>query len=346
MLFFYKQIPRINIFYYEWENTAKNHCGMAYWVKCLQRDIGLPIKLIKCPQNYGKWRHGYRRLWRKLLLLINSFGRTDKDIYFFMEYLGGKNSGDHRELALELRKQGAENRLIGMVHLPMDALRGLYDNQYIKDGFDALDDIVIFGSSLAVGIKELGYHNKVRLTFLYVDTEFYQPKDSKKSENEFTVIVMGFLYRNRGIMKDIILRCPDILFQLCLGNNEDLHSKFSSIPNVIVNRFMPEKELVKKMQQANVSLSVFDDTIGSNVITTSLACGLPQVVSDVGSIRDYCSGENTIFCQSVSDFVTVLHNIKNDKNRCLQMKKNARERAEQLSLEKSVMWHKELFKIT
>lgn len=41
------------------------------------------------------------------------------------------------------------------------------------------------------------------------------------------------------------------------------------------------------MKQSDVSLNVMNDTVGSNVITTSLAVGLAVVASNVGSISDY-----------------------------------------------------------
>lgn len=117
---------------------------------------------------------------------------------------------------------------------------------------------------------------------------------------------------------------------------------FNEFQNVIINEFLPEEELLKKMQQADISLSVFD-TVGSNVITTSLACGLPQVVSDVGAIRDYCSEGNTIFCKNIDEFVQAINFLNQHRLECYQMGINARKRAEQLSLPKSICWYRDFF---
>lgn len=46
------------------------------------------------------------------------------------------------------------------------------------------------------------------------------------------------------------------------------------------------------MAKADLSLNVMEDTVGSNVITTSMAMGLGLIVTDVGSIRDYCDESN------------------------------------------------------
>ncbi|UVV76520.1 glycosyltransferase family 4 protein [Bacteroides fragilis] len=57
------------------------------------------------------------------------------------------------------------------------------------------------------------------------------------------------------------------------------------------------------MNKADVSLNIMKDTIGSNVIVTSMAMGLAMVVSDVGSIRDYVDESNGLFCLTSKDFI-------------------------------------------
>jgi glycosyltransferase involved in cell wall biosynthesis len=106
---------------------------------------------------------------------------------------------------------------------------------------------------------------------------------------------------------------------------------------------MPEEELLGRMQGADVSLSIMDDTIGSNVIGTSLACGLPQIVSDVGSIRDYCSEKNAIFCNDVDSFVESIQTLSENPTLCQEMGFDARKKAETISLEQSINWYRDLF---
>ena len=62
--------------------------------------------------------------------------------------------------------------------------------------------------------------------------------------------------------------------------------------------FVEEENLRRYMEQSDISLNVMHDTIGSNVIVTSMASGLAMVVSDVGSIHDYCDERNSVFCIS------------------------------------------------
>lgn len=337
-----KKIPQINIFYYEWENTANNHAGMAYFARCLKRDLGFPVKLIRTPYKYINYPNRFQLLCRYIIIRYVMHNLHSDDIFFFMEYLGGRRSGDQRGIALDLRRRGIKNRFIGLVHLPIQAFFKLYDRNYITSGLDILDQIVVFGSSLAKDLAEIGYEKKVKQTFHYVDTKYYFHK-KKFNSTKFNVISMGFLYRNREILKNIVQRCPDITFELCLGNNNDLHKIFAKYPNVVLHRFMLEAELFSIMQQADVGLSIMDDTIGSNVIVTSLACGLPQIVSDVGSIRDYCSEKNALFCNSADDFVNALQTLRQNPKLCEEMGHNAFQKSETISLEKSINWYRKFF---
>jgi glycosyltransferase involved in cell wall biosynthesis len=156
------------------------------------------------------------------------------------------------------------------------------------------------------------------------------------------VFASGYLYRNDKLLKDVIKGCPQVTFEICMGFR-DLSSMFSDCENVRMNGVLSEREYLKRMQESDISLSVFDDTVGSNVITTSLACGLPQVVSDVGAIRDYCSEENAIFCKTVDDHIQAIHFLSQNRERCLQMGLSARKKAEEISLEKSIRWYHDLF---
>ena len=87
------------------------------------------------------------------------------------------------------------------------------------------------------------------------------------------------------------------------------------------------------MLESDISLNVMDDTIGSNVIVTSLAMGLALICSDVGSIRDYCDESNTIFCEnSVDSFCEAIRSLSCNRQLVFDMKCAAHKRAESLTI--------------
>ena len=93
------------------------------------------------------------------------------------------------------------------------------------------------------------------------------------------------------------------------------------------------------MDIADVSLNVMEDTVGSNVITTSMAMGLAMIVSDVGSIRDYCNDANALFCQNnVEQFVRAIKKLQNNLQLVLRMKKASLENSKRLQIDNINRW--------
>ena len=109
---------------------------------------------------------------------------------------------------------------------------------------------------------------------------------------------------------------------------------FPKSPNVELKGFLAEDELRHQMDIADVSLNIMEDTVGSNVITTSMAMGLAMVVSDVGSIRDYCDDNNSVFCKNnVDDFCKSIEFLSKSKQLVLKMKEHSLRKSTMLSIE-------------
>lgn len=81
--------PKIITFYYGWPSTKNNHAGMAYFCKCLKKDLGFPVKPIHGPDYY--LRYGLQQLWHGLTMRrLNKFktlGDSAKmSRYYFRNY--------------------------------------------------------------------------------------------------------------------------------------------------------------------------------------------------------------------------------------------------------------------
>jgi glycosyltransferase involved in cell wall biosynthesis len=322
------------IVYYSWENTIQNHTGMAYLVKELKNAYPRHIKLIEIPQNINKWTPKLQRLHFYFLAFYLRYFLAKSEKVLFMEYLGN-NSGNQTGLAIKLREWGVKNCFFGLVHLPGKNLVDLYCSEaYIKKAVEAVDNLIVLGSSLVKFFDELGYGHKVTKTFHYVDTSYYKPSSEPKPD-KLQVIHMGSLNRNFKRLAEIVNSCPEIDFHICQGNS-NLSECFIGNRNVKLYGFLSEEELLKLMHFCHVSLSVLDDSIGSNVITTSLASGLINVVSDVGSVRDYCNEENSLFCKGNEDFINALLLLLKDKKLVKKLSVNAIYHAQKLNLKQSI----------
>ena len=171
------------------------------------------------------------------------------------------------------------------------------------------------GSSLTTYFKDKGIaENRLITTFHYVANDYYK-KEFIKIDAEVRVIAMGNQMRNIQLLKSIVAELPQVEFIICQGVG-DMRKDFEGFTNVKLIPFVSEDELKSYMDISDISLNVMQNAIGSNVIVTSMAKGLAMVCSDVGSIHDYCSDENCIFCQneSAGSFTNAIMQLVNDKD--------------------------------
>jgi glycosyltransferase involved in cell wall biosynthesis len=204
-------------------------------------------------------------------------------------------------------------KIFGLAHLTPLKLESQFSDNELKKYSKVLDYYMTLGSSLTQYLINRGIHkDKIITTFHYVDTNYYSPSNIKKVNDKTSVIVMGLQMRDFNVLREIAQSCPDVDFTICkwLTNIDD---HFKNCSNVIIKGFMPEDELKAEMEKADISLNAMIDTVGSNVITTSMTMGLAMLVSDVGSIRDYCDETNAIFCNDVEDFKNALLKLSSDK---------------------------------
>jgi glycosyltransferase involved in cell wall biosynthesis len=324
------------IIYYTWPNTARNHAGMAYLVKEIKKYCPEQIKLIEIPQSINKWPLKLQRLHLFLLALWLKLFLYKSGKVFFMEYLGGL-SGNQTGLAIMLRKWGIMNKFIGLVHLSGNYLLEIYgEPDYIKEGAEVVDNILVFGSSLADFFNDLGYGDKLIKTFHYVDTNYYKPSTEPKPE-KLQVIHIGSIKRDFKRLRGIVIACPEIDFHICQGLR-DLSEHFVNLNNVKLYGFLSEDQLLRLMQSCHISLNILDDTVGSNVITTSMACGLVNVVSDVGSIRDYCDKSNSLIFKSDEDFICGLKEVDLNRDLLIKLREASIVRSNEMSLQKSIIF--------
>ncbi len=340
----------------DWRSTHGNHAGMKHMCDLLVRKYPDEYEMFvkDCPKVWNSpkkiiekirwhvWDKRVRDLYltktypkEYLKLCKPMFSKlTDGDNVFLLEYLLPWAS--QYELACYIREKFPKVKIYALCHLTckyFDEMTTI-DPNIIQKWAKPVDKLLTLGSSLSIYLEKAGIpKKKISTGFHYVDSDYYHKQTVFEVHSPLRVIMMGGLQRDYGMLAEIVKRCPDVHWVICRGRKQ-VDNLFPKSTNVELKGYLEEDELRKQMDISDVSLNIMEDTVGSNVITTSMAMGLAMVVSDVGSIRDYCTEENTIFCNNkVEEFCKAISELGNDKGRVKSMKMNSLNYSSKLIIE-------------
>ena len=345
----------------DWRSTHGNHAGMKHmcdllvskypndyemYVKDIPRAWGAPKSLTeKILWKFFGAREKKQYLEKTypqeyLQLCKPMFAKLqDSDEIFLLEYMLPWAS--QYELACYIRENYPKVKIYALSHLTCKYFDEMLSQEpnLIKKWAEPVDKLLTLGSSLSAYFEKAGIpKDKISTGFHYVDSDYYKKQTPITVNNPLRVIMMGALQRDYGMLAEIVKQCPDVHWIICRGrkNVDDL---FPKTPNVELKGFLSEEELRHQMDTADVSLNVMEDTVGSNVITTSMAMGLAMIVSDVGSIRDYCSDDNALFCFSTKQsYIEKLRLLTQNANMIMKMKQKRLEKVTNLSVNNVNLW--------
>lgn len=346
----------------EWMNTKGNHAGMKHMCDLLVEKYPDKYEMVVNPppsdvkrsrfwlmrKIRSKWMYWesqyitplrYKKLCSSILKKLKP-----GDEVFLLEYC--LLSIPQLSLAQYIKRNYKGVRVYGLCHLTPSFQfgGGVKYSQVIHDWSQYCEMILTLGSSLSNFAREEGQipKSKISTGFHYVDASYYNNTDINPPGNRLRVIAMGMLQRDFSLLASIVKATPGVDWVICKGH-KNVDSFFAESNNVQLRGFMEEEELREEMALSDVSINVFDDTVGSNVITTSMAMGLAMVCSDVGSIRDYCTSENCVFCSNTKeDFVNAINKMAGNKEGVYQMKLKSLELSQRLSIDKVDAWFSSL----
>lgn len=331
----------------DWSNTSNNHAGIKYLCNTLEQKYPDKFRSIVIPAFWNDKKSSKYRIIQKLQ---KCFVRYKHLIY--VKGVVNRNlcalSADDKVILMEymelfypmlwfvksLRKKYPALPVEAMVHLvPSKLSKSFRSQNSFREWTDSVDKIYTLGHSLTDYFVSRGTEKcKIVTTFHYVD-EYYYNEDVVRNNNKIQVIAMGNQMRNIKLLKAIVEANPNVNFTICQGVS-DMREVFNPHKNVELIPFVEEDVLRRYMKRADISLNAMEDTIGSNVIVTSLAMGLAMLCSDVGSIRDYCDESNCIFCNSVDDFSKALDSLNKDRYRLKCMQESASQKSFLLSIDR------------
>lgn len=341
----------------DWPSTHGNHAGMVHMCELLKmkypteyeviiKDVPKKFKyksnklynvIIRCKhkfyQNYVYFFE-YKEICRQMFNRL-----SENDSVFLLEYC--IPSVPQKKLAFYIRKKYPKVKLCALSHLTPTYFNDtkIYP-RLLKEWTPPIDKILTLGSSLSQYFRINNVpKSKISTGFHYVDSDYYNKNiDNLIPGKRLKVIMMGGMQRDYSMLAEICRNTPFVDWIICKGR-KSVDYLFDGISNVELKGYLLEEELKHQMDLADISLNIMEDTVGSNVITTSLSMGLAMVCSDVGSIRDYCNEINAIFCNNnIDSFVQALDLLNLDRKRVLKMKEESLRLSQELTIEKLNAW--------
>ena len=327
----------------DWESTHGNHAGMKHMCDLLSQIYPSEYKTIVNPAPY---RYPHDTITEKIINKIKkirdqklTYPRqylnlckpwidelNEHDEVFLLEYLYPEVP--QYQLAKYIKKKTPLVKVYALAHLTPLLFDTLFKNpqRLITKWMKPVDKLLTLGTSLSLYMQNKKVaKDKISTGFHYVDTNYYKKSESTHflNDSKLKVIAMGNLQRDFSLLSSIARKTPFIEWTICKGQKQ-VDDLFSSMQNVKLLGYIEEDSLKEEMEKADLSLNVLEDTVGSNVITTSIAMGLGIIVSDVGSIHDYCNDGNAIFCQNNTDsFVNALQELSQNPSRVMNMKQES-----------------------
>ncbi len=343
----------------DWSNTRGNHAGMEHMCDMLverwpneytkicksepspiiKRDNFLLRKLLGRYDKYirsKKWKEEYMKLCKVMFESLKS-----GDEVFLLEYNWLATS--QLEIAKYIKNNFNGIRVHALSHITPTTFKRLHAEKYILEWSKYVDTELTLGSSLSSYFVECGIpQSKISTGYHYVDNNYYKPLDSKNvDEKKKTIIAIGALQRDFQTLAEIVNSTTEVNWIICKGRKHVDHLFKGA--NIRLVGYVQEEELRRLMSDSDISINILEDTVGSNVITTSMAMGLAIIVTNVGSIRDYCNEDNAIFCKYEKEYF--IHEIKKlcrDNVRLHTMKNISLKESKRFGIENIHTWFSNL----
>jgi glycosyltransferase involved in cell wall biosynthesis len=179
------------------------------------------------------------------------------------------------------------NRIVATFHQPP---AGIQKSWQIEGPLQQLSAAICVGTSQQDYLGNIIGHDRVFFNPLGVDTEYYTPPDFETRDPNLCIFV-GDNYRDfpalRGVIELVAYLRPQTRFVGVIPPR--CYELIGEHPNLTMLSKVPESQLLELYRTASLMVLPLNDATANNAVLESMACGLPMVITDAGSTRDYVS---------------------------------------------------------
>jgi glycosyltransferase involved in cell wall biosynthesis len=217
---------------------------------------------------------------------------------------------------------------IGMFHQPAHILEGLLNPKIISQ----LDYVTVVSPEQADYISQYVPREKIRVILHGIDTDHFRPPGHKPPAETLRCLAGGVWLRDyKAVLETarLLRKDPGIEFHLIASNLE----KPADLGNVFIHRNIPDEKYRQLFEESNVLFMPLEAATANNVILEGIACGLPIVSSELPSVKAYLPGDEALLVKDNDPriFADILRDLLRHPEKRVQMSRQARQRAEELS---------------
>lgn len=245
-------------------------------------------------------------------------------------FIYGENS--YKYLSV-IKKWFPKNKIVCTFHTPAERFESLMIK---KEHLHAIDAVVVVSNSQKPYFSNLLNSDNVFFIPHGVDTEVFKPKPERPGSNgRFNCIFVGKHLRDISSMQKTVAvaekRNPDIHFHLVTDKTSI--SLFEGFGNVSAHYKISDEKLISLYRKSDALTLPLLESTANNSILEAIACGLPVITTDLIGTRDYLNDDCAIFIpQGDSEaYVSHIEDLMRDPEKCNQMAKASRKKAEELS---------------
>lgn len=215
--------------------------------------------------------------------------------------------------------RGHNTRLVATYHLPPNALK---EYLHSLDCLKKLDGLIVVGTNQIPFFEPIVGSQKIFFIPHGIDTEIFIPDHNQQviGSSKSICLFVGVHRRDFLTLRHTIQLINklerEIRFIIVTAkSNERI---FEGLHNIEVKCDISEPDLIKLYQTADILVQTLEDSTANNAILEGMACGLPIIATDIGSVRDYVNEQCAILVpyknpEATADAIISL--MKNDSIR-------------------------------
>jgi glycosyltransferase involved in cell wall biosynthesis len=256
-------------------------------------------------------------------------------------------SGENEYLLSGHLKRFRANLIVCTFHLPVFRFSDIILR---LDDLERLDGAVVMSSNLVDFTRDLLGHERVWFVPHGVVSDFWVPPPERDfaAGGNFTVLFVGSHLRDFETFRDVVktLRessCP-ISFEAVLSRQDMVKAK--GLEGITIHTSIDDTDLLALYQKSDLMICPLVDCNASNSILEALSCGLPQVVTDIGGVRDYVNDDCAVLtpCRDPAAMADEVLALLQSAGRREAMSKAARRRARELDWRQVALMMEEVYR--